>query len=134
MYSLYDLAQADDGFKRPSVTFEEPAGVRREQARSDLQGFAVWGRYAYVLLGTGGHAGTTKDPFDSALAAIDMSTGEIVERRLTSAGRSLIGREPEGLAVNIRNGRPELCFGLSSQPSAESELRLANVFAVDTLV
>jgi hypothetical protein len=130
MYGLFDLAQAVDGFTQPLVRFEEPAELRQEQVRSALQGFAVWGRYAYLYLGTRGHAGTIEDPFDSALAAIDMTTGEVVQRELTSVGSSLVGREPEGLAINVSKGRPQLCLGLASR---RSRAHLANIYAQDAL-
>ena len=133
MYSLYDLAQASEGFPKPKVSFEEPAELRQEQAVSALQGFAALGRYAYLYLGTRGHAGTTEDPFDSALAAVDMTTGKVVQRELTSAGKTLVDREPEGLAINVSKGLPQLCFGLASRPTSDSRQHQANVFALTAL-
>lgn len=37
------------------------------------------------------------------------------------------------MAINVTDGRPQLCFGLASRPSMGSDLRYANVFSYDTL-
>lgn len=133
-YTLYDLDQAVDDFSRPLARFPEPALLHPGKAEAVLQAFAVLGSYLYTMVGTGGRAGTSADPFDSHLSAIDMNTGEVVQQQLTTAGSSLVYREPEGLAINVVDGLPQLCFGLSSRPSRSSSLRYANVFYQDALV
>lgn len=74
-YSLYDLAQAANDFRRPLARFPEPRLLPSGLGVTVLQAFAVLGRYAYTLVGDGGHAGTSADPYNSYLSALDINTG-----------------------------------------------------------
>lgn len=130
-YTLFDLDQADDGFRSPLARIHEP---HLSPGDSILQAFTVLGSQLYTLVGTGGHAGTADDPFDTYLSAVGLETGEVSQQVLVTAGRSLIHREPEGLAVNVVDGAPQLCFGLASWPTRDSPLRRANLFSLDTLL
>ena len=132
-YTLYDLDQADDGFRTSIARIREPH-LNPGADGSVLQAFTVLGSHLYTLVGTGGHTGTTDDPFDTYLSAIHLETGGVAQQELVTAGRSLIHREPEGLAINVVDGSPQLCFGLASRPVRDSPLRRANLFCLDTLL
>jgi len=126
--SVHDLAAAAQGdFSAPLSRISMPgvAGV--------FQGYALHGDHAYVLTGQGHH-----DPrhIDSRLSCIDVRTGRLVQNGVrTWAGRSLLWREPEGMAVHrTPDGQPRLCFGLASHDPRDRTVRLANLYAKDVLV
>ena len=62
-----------------------------------------------------------------------ITTGELVQQQRVTAARSLQLREPEGLAVDVVQGAPQLVFGLASRPAGGSPRRLANLFGIDAL-
>jgi hypothetical protein len=132
-FTLYDLDDADDGFRTPLARIPEP-DLSPRPGQSILQAFTVLGSHLYTLVGTGGHAGTSDDPFDTYLSAIHLETGDVTQQELVAAGQSLIFREPEGLAINVVNDAPQLCFGLASRPAKDSPLRRANLFCLDRLL
>ena len=130
VFTLFDLADGRPNLASPRARFVEPDLTPEAGRPVVLQAFTVLGRYAYTFVGTRGHDGTSADPFDSYLSAIDMTTGTLVQQVLTTAGGSLPHREPEGLAIDVVDGVPQLCFGLASGPSPNSARRLANVFRI----
>lgn len=135
-YRLYRLSEAAKGeFGDPLATIREPSNDQLQPTGGTavLQAFTVLGSYLYTWLGTGGHAGTVSDPFNTYLSAIDLRTGRIIQQRRITAGRSLVFREPEGLAVDIVGGAPRLCFGFASRPHPDSPERLASIYYLDTL-
>ena len=88
--------------------FAQPAGL------GTFQGYAASGRWLYVL---DGNAYSEQNPYpgNAYLGAIDLRTGQLVERTLTTAGAELSFREPEGLAVGLDpEGRPLLYVGFAS--------------------
>ena len=126
--SVHDLAAAGKGdFSHPLSRVAMPgvAGV--------FQGYALHGDHVYVLTGRGHH-----DPrhIDSRLSCIDVRTGRLVQNGVrTWAGRSLLWREPEGMAVHrTPDGRTRLCFGLASHDRQDRTVRLANIYAKDVLI
>ena len=126
--SVHDLTAAAQGdFTEPLSRFPVPgvAGV--------FQGYALHGDHVYVLTGRGHH-----DPrhIDSRLSCVDVRTGRLVQDGVrTYAGRSLLWREPEGMAVHrTPDGRTRLCFGLASHDRRDRSVRLANIYAKDVLV
>ena len=126
--SVHDLAAAGQGdFSHPLSRVAMPgvAGV--------FQGYALHGDHVYVLTGRGHH-----DPrhIDSRLSCIDVRTGRLVQNGVrTWAGRSLLWREPEGMAVHrTPDGRTRLCFGLASHDRRDRTVRLANIYAKDVLI
>lgn len=131
VFTLFDLHDGGPGAVR--ARFAEPKAIYRFGAAPVLQAFTVLGRYAYTFVGTGGHLGTPADPFDSVLSTIDVTTGELVQQQRVTAARSLQLREPEGLAVDVVQGAPQLVFGLASRPAGGSPRRLANLFGIDAL-
>ncbi|MEU6376965.1 Teichoic acid biosynthesis protein C (Precursor) [Streptomyces sp. NPDC046909] len=80
-----------------------------------FQGYALHGDTIYQL------AGTAYDPEDNPAAAfgnaylstVDIPSGTSVQRMRTEAGRSLVYREPEGLAVRHKGGT-RLFIGFAS--------------------
>lgn len=135
-YRLYGLADAVRGkFDRPLAAIQEPPNslLQPTGGTAVLQAFTVLGSYVYTWLGTGGHAGRASDPFNSYLSAVDLRTGRIVQQRRVTVGRSLVFREPEGLAIDVVDGAPRLCFGFASRPHPDSPERLASIYYLDTL-
>ncbi|MFC8662171.1 hypothetical protein [Streptomyces sp. NPDC057199] len=85
-----------------------------------FQGFAVYGRYAYLL------EGAANGP--SYISVIDLNgTGQstVVDRWETTAGASLPGREPQGMAIWLASGAARLAFGFHSNTDG---VRQSSVF------
>ncbi|MEU6733437.1 phage baseplate protein [Streptomyces physcomitrii] len=97
-----------------------------------FQGYTVLGSYLYTLDGTG-HADAAD--INSYVTSIDLNTGKVVERFLTKAGKSLVYREPEGMAImRTSGGEVRLCFGFASRTSVGNINRYANVFHKNVLI
>ncbi|MDP9849572.1 hypothetical protein [Streptosporangium lutulentum] len=94
-----------------------------------FQGFTAYGQYAYLIEGG---VGAT-----SYLTAVDLNdVGQSVaqDRWPTTAGESLHGREPQGMAIWLAgNGvvQPRLAFGFHSNTDG---VRQASVFYKDTFL
>ncbi|MGB3444162.1 MAG: teichoic acid biosynthesis protein C [Actinophytocola sp.] len=129
-YSVYSLAAAAAGdFSAPLAHFPQPA---LSGSSVTFQGYTIYGNHLYTLDGTG-HA----DPADinSYVTRIDMNTGTVKSRFLTKAGKSLIYREPEGMAVyRTSGGETRLFLGFASRSSMSSADRYANIFYKNVLV
>jgi hypothetical protein len=126
--SVHDLRAAAQG------DFSHPLSqVRMPRIGGVFQGYALHGSYMYALTGRG-HVDQRNR--DSRLSCIDLTTGRVAQLAVpTSAGSSLVWREPEGVAVHRRpDGRARLCFGLASRDRAGTPVRYANIFAKDLLV
>ncbi|MFB9834913.1 phage baseplate protein [Actinoallomurus acaciae] len=85
-----------------------------------FQGYTAYGRYAYLLEGP---VSTT-----SYITTIDLNdTGQsiVVDRYPTTAGQSLPGREPQGMAIWATSSGPRLAFGFHSNTGG---VRQASVF------
>ncbi|UWE12957.1 phage baseplate protein [Actinacidiphila bryophytorum] len=85
-----------------------------------FQGYAVYGRYAYLL------EGVAKG--DAYISVIDLNaSGQslVVDRWPTTAGQSLSNREPEGMAIWLSPAGPRLAFGFESNTGGK---RQASVF------
>jgi hypothetical protein len=111
------------------------------------QGWTLYGQYIYMLTGTG-NAKSNSNPdkyINSRIWCLDLNTGtaaavsdahipaaRIKEHFLTQAGKSLVYREPEGMAVYRPPGHSAgLYFGYSARPSMGSATRYANIFHKD---
>ena len=57
---------------------------------------------------------TIVPPGNTYLTAVDWATGTVLDRQFVAAAPGLELREPEGMAVSVRNGVPHLHFGLVS--------------------
>lgn len=129
-YSMFTLADAAAGkFTAPLAHVKQPA---LGSGSPTFQGYTVLGQYLYTVDGTG-----HEDPADinSYVTAIDLNTGAVVQRSLTKAGKSLIFREPEGMAIyRTSGGEARLCFGFASRTSIGNIDRYANVFYKNALM
>ncbi|MFJ8667132.1 twin-arginine translocation signal domain-containing protein [Streptomyces sp. NPDC093600] len=85
-----------------------------------FQGFAAYGRYAYLLEGPVGNPS-----YITTIDLNDVGDSTVVDRFATTAGESLPGREPQGMAVWQSSGGPRLAFGFHSNTSGT---RQASVF------
>ncbi|MDG4859225.1 hypothetical protein P8605_13840 [Streptomyces sp. T-3] len=91
-----------------------------------FQGFAAYGRYAYLLEGPVAKT--------SYLTTIDLNgTGQstVVDRFATTAGQSLPGREPQGMGIWLSSAGPRLAFGFHSNTDG---VRQTSVFYKDQLI
>lgn len=98
-----------------------------------FQGFASYGRYLYLLEG---NAYSDSNPTGNThITAVDLLTGEVMDRELITAGEDLPFREPEGMAIRIPDLRhphkPQLAVGFAS---SFAPLRLANVYVWDRML
>jgi hypothetical protein len=129
---LYDFSSMD--LEKGTFT-DELANIRQPKLGNGsvtFQGYTVFGNYLYTLDGDG-HANASD--INSYVTATDLNTGKVVERFLTKAGKSLIWREPEGMAINrTAGGEVRLCFGFASRTSVGSSNRYANVFHKNVLI
>ncbi|MED4755161.1 hypothetical protein [Brevibacillus choshinensis] len=101
-----------------------------------FQGFASYGGYLYLLEGSAyGTSGSVEPTGNTYIRAVNLSTGEVVDKQLITAGTDMTFREPEGMAVRIPDPKhpqkAELCFGFAS---SFTPLRLANVLSIDRLL
>ncbi|WP_240804098.1 hypothetical protein [Streptomyces sp. A0592] len=85
-----------------------------------FQGFAAYGRYAYLLEGPVGNPS-----YITTVDLNDVGNSTVVDRFATTAGQSLPGREPQGMAIWQSPGGPRLAFGFHSNTSGA---RHASVF------
>jgi hypothetical protein len=118
--ALYDLAAVKEGCatRVRDIAFSFPFGV--------LQGWCTFGSYLYVLAGEP-YSASNAPPGNATLWCIDWNTGAVVERRPSTVFSELEYREPEGLAVRIVDGAPQLCLGFGSAVSATDSRRQFNV-------
>ncbi|MFF3727861.1 twin-arginine translocation signal domain-containing protein [Streptomyces erythrochromogenes] len=85
-----------------------------------FQGFAAYGRYAYLLEGPVGNPS-----YITTVDLNDVGNSTVVDRFATTAGQSLPGREPQGMSIWQSPGGPRLAFGFHSNTSGA---RHASVF------
>jgi len=131
-YRLYDFSSMDI----ENGTFTDELAKITQPKLGDgsvtFQGYAVFGSYLYTLDGDG-HADAAD--INSFVTGTDLNTGKVVQRSLTKAGKSLIFREPEGMAITrTSGGEVRLCFGFASRTSVGNINRYANVFHKNVLV
>ena len=129
-FSVYSLTAAARGdFSNRLAHFREPSVLT---AGTDFQGYTAYGSYVYTMDGT---TQANESTINSYVTCIDMNNGAIVSRKLTSAGKSLVYREPEGMAVyRTSGGEARLMMGFSSRPSKESLDRYASVYYKNALI
>jgi hypothetical protein len=113
-YRVWDL----DAFV--ARDYDNPvADIAQPEAHPDpkipFQGYALHGDHIYQLAGTAYDAETNlpAEHGNAYLSTVDITTGKLVQRVRTEAGRSLTHREPEGVAVR-RKGGTRLYLGLAS--------------------
>lgn len=113
-YRVWDLdAFVHRAYDDPITDIAQPAP--HPDPKIPFQGYALHGDHLYQLAGTA-YAPKTNPAakFGNAhLSCVDLTTGELLQRMRTQAGRSLTHREPEGLAVRHRTGKG-LYLGLAS--------------------
>ncbi|MCD0484147.1 teichoic acid biosynthesis protein C [Streptacidiphilus sp. ASG 303] len=152
-YAVHDLDLARLGiWNAPLADIAEPAvTVPAQYGTPDFQGYAVAGRYLYLMHGNA--YGTTQQidlngdgtaetvvvspdgEGNTFLTSVDLGTGAILETRPTRAAYTLTYREPEGLAVQVPSAADpatfRLCMGFASgDPGA----RQATIYVKDALV
>ncbi|MEK3726112.1 phage baseplate protein [Paenibacillus sp. FSL H8-0034] len=101
-----------------------------------FQGFASYGNTLYLLEGNAyGSNGSVKPNGNTYITAVDLKTGEVVDKQLISVGETLVYREPEGLGIRIPDvnqpDKAELGIGFAS---SLSPYRLANIYAFNRFV
>lgn len=129
-YSIFPLESAARGdFSQPLARFPQPA---LSGSAVVFQGYTIYGQYLYTLDGTG-HADAAD--INSYVTAIDMLTGKVKSRALTKAGKSLVFREPEGMAIyRTTAGETRLFLGFASRDTLSGSDRYANLFYKNVLI
>ncbi|KUN28307.1 Teichoic acid biosynthesis protein C (Precursor) [Streptomyces antibioticus] len=113
-YRVWDLdAFVDRDYDDPIADIAQPDP--HPDPKIPFQGYALHGDRLYQLAGTAYDPATNPPAkFGNAhLSCVDLTTGELLQRMRTEAGRSLTHREPEGLAVRHRTEKG-LYMGLAS--------------------
>ncbi|MEU0820325.1 phage baseplate protein [Streptomyces mirabilis] len=120
----FDMSDARAGrlTEKPDYRLAERALPSRGDwgKANPFQGFAVYGRYAYIL------EGAANGP--SYISVIDLNgSGQstVVDKWETTAGQSLTGREPQGMAIWLASGAARLAFGFHSNTDG---VRQSSVF------
>ncbi|GAA0913066.1 hypothetical protein [Nonomuraea longicatena] len=115
-YSVYNLADFKARrFDNPVYRFVEP---QLGPADAVLQGWTTYREFLYVLDGNL----LTGAPGNTYITCVDMRTAQVVHRSFSQAGISLDRREAEGMAIQLVNGTPRLCFGFGSGASGARRL------------
>lgn len=111
-----------------------PIADVKQPSLGTFQGFASYGGYLYLLEG---NAYSSSGPIEgnTYITAVNLTSGDVVDKQLITSGADLTFREPEGMAIRIPNPKhpqkAELCFGFAS---SYTPLRLANVLSIDRLL
>ncbi|MBB1254992.1 phage baseplate protein [Streptomyces alkaliterrae] len=125
--ALYSISSAQSG------NFGSPlARVRQPSIPGTMQGYTVYGPYAYFMVGNAYSAGNPS-PGNTYLSTVNLNTGKIVQGpTFTKAGSTLTFREPEGMAVyRTAAGEPRLFLGFASGSAGD---RRSNLFYKNALV
>jgi hypothetical protein len=114
--TLYELSAVKAGRGQPlrDISLEFPFGT--------AQGWCTYGSFVYVLAGLA-YGPANPPPGNATVWCLDWNTGAIVDRQPVRALADLVYREPEGLAVQARDGAPRLCVGFGASVSAQDSRR-----------
>lgn len=128
-FGVYDLEEVKRHRYTPIADVPQPA-------MGTFQGFASYGGYLYLLEGDAyGSNGSVAPTGNTYITAVDLNTGEVVDKQLILAGDTLSYREPEGLSIRLPKvnnpHKAELCFGFASN---FTPARLANIYSLDRLL
>ncbi|MBT2445385.1 Tat pathway signal sequence domain protein [Streptomyces sp. ISL-36] len=110
-YESYDLAKAAAGVWEPLARIPQP------DPNGVFQGYASLGGVLYMLAGQAIAADNPANPFpgNTYLTAVDWATGAVLDQQHVLAAPGLEYREPEGMAVSVRDGVPHLHFGFACE-------------------
>ncbi|MGH8792984.1 MAG: teichoic acid biosynthesis protein C [Stackebrandtia sp.] len=122
-YGVYDLDAVKEGRYEP---LHDIARVGVEEGEV-FQGFTLYGDHVYQMTGTSYTDEDGDNPpskhGNCHLSAIDVRTGELVDRAWTQAAYSLPFREPEGVAVQMTQP-PRLYMGFASGDGGARQISL----------
>ncbi len=103
-FALFSIDDVKRGVYTALCDVAQPAGLK------ELQGYAVYGSFLYLL------CGQAHDP-DTQIVCVDLNSGAKVADVVTHAASSLTFREPEGMAVQLTNAADpasaRLCMGFA---------------------
>ncbi|MGW7486894.1 phage baseplate protein [Streptomyces sp. NPDC054786] len=120
-FALYDLDRFRASWYLPLTDFAQPDA----ELGLPFQGMALYGNYAYQLLGSAyGTGNPAASGGNTRLYRIDLRTGRVVWQHLERTAPGLSPREPEGLAVLRGDGTPRLCLGFVEGPAGGRSFRL----------
>jgi hypothetical protein len=123
-YRIWDLdAFVARDYDNPVADIAQPDA--HPDPKIPFQGYALYGDHIYQLAGTAYDAETNPPAKfgNTYLSSIDITTGKLVQRLRTEAGRSLTYREPEGVAVRCKGG-VGVFLGFASGDAAERRFSL----------
>jgi len=131
-FGVYELEAVKRGVYEPVADVAQPS-------MGTFQGFASYGGYLYLLEGNAyGSNGSTAPTGNTFITAVDLNTGNVVDKELIDAGTDLRFREPEGMSVWLpdpsKPQKAQLAFGFATTVSPTNSAKLANIFTVDRLL
>lgn len=135
--ALFDLSQVVSSGVISKRLLERAIPTNAELGLTDsdlFQGITAYGQYAYLLFGGPPSSSDSTPP--SYIICIDMNDpGSAYRWKFsTTAGASLPGREPQGIAVWRSSSGPRLAFGFSDKITSTSPDSFeASVFFKDQL-
>lgn len=114
VYKLTDVESSS--YSSPLADITLPASCY-----NSAQGFTLYGDYLYFLSGGPSSACPgTQASSTSKVAKININTKTVTGPINTYADYQLGYREPEGMAIQVENGSPRLCFGLAAHQAEGS--------------
>ncbi|MDF2651599.1 MAG: hypothetical protein K0Q73_7404 [Paenibacillus sp.] len=128
-FGVYELEDINRNHYKPLADVPQPVV-------GTFQGFASYGGYLYLLEGNSyGSGGSVAPKGNTYITAVDLNTGEVIDKQLITAGDTLSFREPEGLGIHLTDRKhpqkAQLSFGFASNFTPN---RLANIYYVDRLL
>ncbi|MFD0679285.1 MULTISPECIES: phage baseplate protein [unclassified Paenibacillus] len=128
-FGVYSLEEVKQNNYTPLADVPQPTV-------GTFQGFASYGGYLYLLEGTAyGTNGSVAPVGNTYITAVELKTGEVIDKQLMTAGDTLTFREPEGLAIHLPDSKhphkAQLSFGFASNFTPN---RLANIYYLDRLL
>lgn len=118
--ALFDLKALKSGHAKPLADIPLPF------AFGTVQGWCSFGSYLYVYAGEA-YSDINPPPGNARLWCVDWNTGAVIETQRTHALDNLTYREPEGLAVQIIDGAPRLCFGFGAAVAVDDARRRVSI-------
>ncbi|SFL22875.1 hypothetical protein SAMN03159341_104130 [Paenibacillus sp. 1_12] len=126
-FSVFNLNDVKAGNFKPLATVDQPTGL------GVFQGFASYGSYLYLLDGTATNVNTNPNG-NTYITTVNLNTGLQVDRALINAGKELLFREPEGMAIQNVGSTARLSFGFGSYRSSADTRKHANIYYKDALI
>ncbi|HEU5079469.1 MAG TPA: hypothetical protein VFT72_09655 [Opitutaceae bacterium] len=123
--ALFRLADVKAG-GTPKPIYDVPMPKRL----GTFQGYCMDGERVYLLTGQA-YTAANPPPGNAEIFCVDWKTGRVIERGRTDIFGEQVHREPEGMAIRVReDGARELCVGFASSISRSDSRRVISIASV----